>query len=88
MEAALAPQLSVQLTPEDAWYRPIILVQGSECKSNEILLFGTLALSIQYVLIVAQASCECLSAITMNHVIGYEHDEDIHEQKSLQHVQP
>ena len=55
MEAALAPQLFIQLTPKAAWYRPSILGQGSECNYNETLLSGTLALSIQYVLNVAQA---------------------------------
>ena len=79
MEAALTPQLFIQLTPKAAWYTPSILGQGSECKSNEILLSGILALSLQYILNVAQASCECPSAIMMNHVIGYG---DIHEQKS------
>ena len=72
------PQLFIQLTPKAAWYRPCILGQGSECKNNETLLSGTLALSIQYILDVAQASCECKSATTINHVIGYE---DIHEKK-------
>ncbi len=50
----------------------VFLVKVLSVKNNETLLSGTLALSIQYILDVAQASCECKSAITINNVIGYE----------------
>ena len=56
MEAALAPQLFIRLTPKAAWYRLSILGQGSECKYNEALLSSTLVLSIQCILNVAKAT--------------------------------
>ena len=82
MEAALAPQLFIQLTPKTAWYRPSILGQGSVCKNKATLLSGTWPGHISVYPTssnVAQASCECLSAKTMNHVIG---SEDNHENKN------